>query len=99
MVQDLLGELPCSRNILSYQVLHRLFRDSNIVFSATKEFIPNELIMIASTCLTSAISFKYIVKELHQQSVAGIDLKGLGAGTNTFLEDYFGGEDIKEKFR
>lgn len=91
MVQDLPGELPSTKNILDYQVLCRLFRDSNIVFSAKKEFIPNELIMIASTCLTSALSFKYIVRDLHQQSVAGIDLKGVGAGSNTSLEDYFGG--------
>ncbi len=91
MVQDLPGELPSTKNILDYQVLCRLFRDSNIVFSAKKEFIPNELIMIASTCLTSALSFKYIVRDLHQQSVAGIDLKGVGAESNTSLEDYFGG--------
>lgn len=35
---------------------------------------------------------------MHSKTSAPLDLS-IPAGNNTYLEDYYGGEDIKQKFR
>lgn len=47
----------------------------------------------------SVASFKYFMTAGNEKDRSPIDLKGSISGAKTYLRDYYGGEDIKEKFR
>ena len=51
------------------------------------------------TCLVSIAAVKYMMNSFNQKSYQPMNLQSSLMGENTYLNDYFGGEDIKEKFR
>ena len=61
--------------------------------------VATELAPILGTCLFSILTFKYLMGAINKKEYTPIDLKGSVVGDKTSLNDFYGGEDIKEKFR
>jgi ATP-dependent Zn protease len=54
---------------------------------------------MAVLCVFSALTFKMVMNQLNKPAVSSIDLKGTIYSNGTHFRDYYGGEDIKEKFK
>lgn len=54
---------------------------------------------IGASCLVTVLTFKLMVRQINKPSMSPVEFKSaVYANTNSF-DDYFGGEEIKEKFR
>ena len=76
-----------------------LCRDRNIIFSEKEDLVPKELYAIVASSVISIVSFKYLMNSIGNKGISPIDLKGSAVDYKTYLEDFYGGEDVKIVFR
>ena len=76
-----------------------MFRDKDIIFSEKEEIIPKEIYALAISSIISIATFKYLMNSINNKGVTPIDLKGSSVDYKTYLEDFYGGEEVKIVFR
>ena len=76
-----------------------MLRDKDIIFSEKEEIIPKEIYALAVSSIISIATFKYLMSSLNNKGVTPIDLKGSSVDYKTYLDDFYGGEEVKVVFR
>lgn len=50
------------------------------------------------SCIISTATFKFMMNEVNKPDISSVDLKSNIYSSGNGFDDYYGGEDIKEKF-
>lgn len=99
MVSDLPRQLPHRIALRPPHVHIDLSSNKRISFEHKQSPIPSEVLTLAGSSLLSYLTFKYMVTVIHKSTIPSSDYNSnIYANSNSF-DDYYGGEDIKEKFR
>lgn len=61
--------------------------------------ISNEVISIAATSLLTLGAFKYLMRQMNKPNISQVEYKSNIYGGGASFDDYYGGEEIKEKFK
>lgn len=99
MVSDLPRQLPHRIALLAPHVHIVLSRNKRISFEHKQPPIPPGILTLAGTSLLSYLTFKYMMSVIHKNTVPSSEYKSNIYSNSNSFDDYYGGEDIKEKFR
>ena len=91
MVQVISGHPQSRFHMVAHQVVNKICRDKDIIFSEKKELIPSEIYPVLLSCSIGILSFKYLMGSLNKKDYTPIDLKGSIVDYKTFFDDIYGG--------